>query len=293
MCLFLSGYDPTQEHSGAALESSIPVDHGDEESNSTSEETASDDTIDQSGHIHPAEMPTAEVITVTDDSDSSVNAPILNNYPVTLLTSSVSVTLSPSSGEFESSSPEVSTFIHESNASSGAEPLEDIQGKLEQEGLGENPEISLSKTQNITDNDLEERERGSDQTSESGEGSGEPLGQNPERKSELLLTNPTLSTNHTSEGLDGETGTGAPSPEVKVTLIPHLTLTPGWEPELFSSTPQESRSDREYSAEPPVTKESDEVSKETETLVDITTSSINGELKVILNQKHISVSSFL
>lgn len=255
---------------GATVDSSIPVDHGDEESNSTSEETAPDDTVDQSGHIHPAEMPTAEVITVTDDSDVSVDAPVLNNYPITL-TSSVSVTTSPSSVEVEASSPEVITFIPKSNASSGAEPVEDIQGKLEQEGLGGNPEVFLSKTQNITDRDFEGREKGN-QTSESDEESGESSGENPEIKPELLLTNPTLSTDHTSEGLDGET-----SSEVKVTLIPHATLTPGWEQSTSSSTPQESHSDREHSAEPPVTKESDSVFKEHETIAEITTSSINGE----------------
>lgn len=273
----MTGFDPTQDHSGATADSSIPVDRGDEESNSTSEDTAPD-TIDLSGHIRPSEIPTAEVITVPDDSDFSVDAPVLNSYPVTL-TSSVPVTMSPSSVEVEASSPEIFTFIPESNASSGAEPLEDIQGKLEQEGLGENPEVFLSKTQNITDSDLEVREKGNNQTSESYEESGGSSGDIAEMKPELLLTSPTLSTD-----------TGAPSSGVKVTLIPRVTVTPGWEQSTSPSTPQESRSDREHRAEPPVTKEPDDSSKERKTIVGITSSSINGEL-LTSNQKHMSVNT--
>ncbi|XP_071325799.1 brevican core protein isoform X2 [Trachinotus anak] len=239
-----SSYDPTQEHTGATIESSIPFDSDDEEYNSTTEEAATHDPTEQSGRIHPAEIPTAEVVTVTDGSGSSGDAPVLNNDPVTLLTSAVSVTLSPPSMEVEASSPEIITFIPESNASSGAEPLEDSQEKNEQEGLGE---VFLSTTQNISDNDPEGREQ------DIGEGS-----------------------DHTSEGTAGETGTGAPPPsDVKITLIPHLTLTPGWEPESSSSTPQESRSDGEYSAETPVTEESDDVSKQQEATVEIATSSIS------------------
>ncbi|XP_022617739.1 brevican core protein-like [Seriola dumerili] len=265
-----SGHDPTQEHSGVMIESSTPVDHSEEEYNSTSEEAATDDPTEQSGHIHPAEIPTVEIITVTDDSGSSVDAPVLNNDPVTLLTSPVPVTLSPPSAEVEASSPEIITFIPESNASSGAEPLEDFQDKTEQEGLGQSPEVFLSTTENITDSDLEGREQ------DDSDGSGESSGESSEVKPELLLTNPTVSTDRTSEATEGEAGTGAPPPsDVKITLIPHLTLTPGWEPEPSSSTLQESRSDREYSAETPVAEESDDDSKQEEVAVEITTSSVN------------------
>ncbi|GLD53245.1 brevican core protein-like protein, partial [Lates japonicus] len=261
-----SSYDPTQEHSGVTIESSIPVEHGDEEYNSTSEEAAPDDPTEQSGHIHPAEIPTAEVVTVTDDSGSSVDGLVLNNDPVTLSTSLVSVTLSPPAVEVEASSPEIITFTPDSNASSGAEPLEDIQEKNEQEGLGESPEVFLTTTENITDGVPESGGH------DAREGSGESSGEIPEMKPELLLTNPTVSTDHASEGTDSEAGTGAPPPsDVKITLIPHLTLTPGWEPEPSSPTPQESRSDREYSAEPPVAEGSNDVS--TEQVVEITTSS--------------------
>ncbi|KAM8735488.1 brevican core protein isoform 3-T3 [Acanthopagrus schlegelii] len=252
-------YDPTPEHLGVTVESSTPADHEDEEPHSTSEEEAEPE---HSGHIHPAET-SAEVFTVADDSG------VLNSDPVTLLTSSVSVTLSPPSAEVEASSPEIITFIPESNASSEAGPVEDIQDKQEQEGLGESPEVFLSTTQNITDGDPEEREQ------DGREGSGESSGESPEVRRGLLLT--TLSTDHTSsEGADGEAGTDTPpESEVKITLIPHLTLTPGWEPEPSSSAPQESRSDREYSAEPPVTKESDDVTKEREVVTEITSSSVD------------------
>ncbi|XP_019120249.2 brevican core protein isoform X3 [Larimichthys crocea] len=265
-----SGSDPIQEHLGVA-ETSIPIGHVDEESNSTSEEAEPDDPTEQSGHIHPAETPTAEVTTVTDDSGSSVAVTILNSDPVTLLTSLASVTLSPPSVEVEASSPEIITFIPESNASSGAESLEDYQDKLEQEGLGENPEVFLSTTQNITDSGPEGKEQ------EAREGSGESSGESPEVKSGLLLTNPTLSTDHTSEETD-DGGTDIPTAsDVKITLVPHLTHTPSWEPEPSSSTLQESRSDREYSVEVPVTEEvTDEVSKEHEVVAEagITTRSI-------------------
>lgn len=258
----------------------MPVDRGDDGSNSTSEEAAPDDPTDQSGHMDSAEIPTAEAFTVTDDSGSSVDAPVLNNDPVTLLTSPASLTLSASSVEVEANSPEIITFIPESNASSEAEPLEDSQDKLEQEGLGESPDVFLNTDQNITEgSERDVTEENSDS------GSGES-GENPEVKPELFLTNPTLSTDRTVEGIDGERGTDAPLPtDVKITLIPHLTLTSGWEAEPSASTLQESRSDREYSAEPPVTEENDDVSKEQEAVAEITTSSINGEFKVILHQK--------
>lgn len=223
--------------------------------------------MDPSGHVRPAETPTAEVIAVTDDPDdpddpdSSAAAP----EHVTL-TSSVSVTASPSPVEGEASSPEIITFIPKSNASSGAEPLDDIQGKHEQEGLGENPEVLLSKTPNITDGDVEQGgEGGNNQTSGSDEESGESSGETAEIKPELLA--PTSSSDQTPEA-------GASPSEGNV---PHVTPTPGWEQSTPPSTPQESRSDREHSAEPPVTKEPDHVSEEHGATAEISTSSINGE----------------
>ncbi|KAM7382877.1 hypothetical protein PAMP_002574 [Pampus punctatissimus] len=257
-----SNHDPTEEHSDVTTESFMPVDRSDEESNSTSEK---DDPTGQSGHIDSAEIPT-EVFTVTDDSGSS--------DLFTFLKSPASVTLPPPSVEVEASSPEIITFIPESNTSSEAEALEDTQDKLEQKGLGENADAFLSTDQNITDSDQEGSERDiREENTDSDEGSGES-GESPEVKPELFLTNPTLSTDHTSVGSNSEHGTDAPPPsDVKITLIPHLTLTPGWEPDASSSTPQESRSDREYSAEPPVAEESDDVSKEQEVETETTSSS--------------------
>lgn len=196
-----------------------------------------------------SEIPTADVLTVTYDHDSS--------DAVSLLASSESVTLSPPAVEVEASSPEILAFI--SNCSSGAEQLEDMQDKLERDGLGENPEILLCASQNITDDhdDLEEGEQ------DAGEGSGEASG-------EEVKPNPTLSS---SDGEDG--GDSSLESDVKITLIPQLTLTPGWEPEPSTSTPQESRSDREYSAEPPVHQDSDDVTNEQ----DIHTEDTTGEFK--------------
>ncbi|XP_035464940.1 brevican core protein isoform X1 [Scophthalmus maximus] len=248
-----SSYDPPQEQSGIMIESSIPVDRGGEENKSAPDEA---DPIEQSGNIHLTEITAAELITVTDDS--TVDSPVLNNNPMTLLTPG---TLSPPSMEVISSSPEIITSMPKCNASSGA----DIQEHTEEEGLEESQEAFFSTTQNITYSDPERRERGAR------DGSDESSGESPVLKPELLLTNPTVSADHTSEGTDGEAGTGAPPhSNVKITLILHRTLTPGWEPEPSSSTLQESRSDREYSAETPVAQETDEV------MAVITTRSING-----------------
>ncbi|XP_029359711.1 brevican core protein [Echeneis naucrates] len=248
--------DPSYEHTpdGSMVTTEpTPVDRSDEEA-------SMHDPEEQSGDIHPAETPTAEVITVTDDLGSSGEAPVL----VFLLASQVFETSSPPSVDVEASSPEVVTFIPESNTSSGADALEDVQEKHKQEGLGE---VFFTTTQNIVEGDPEGTEQ------DDSEGSGESSGGDSEGKPDLLLTIPT---DHTTEGPDGETGTGAPPPsEVKITLIPHLGLTPGWDPEPSTSTPQESRSDREYSAETPAAEESDDVSTEQEVLVEVTTRTVN------------------
>ncbi len=253
------------------VESSILVDHGDQESNSTSEEAEPGDADEQSGHSHPAEVPTEDIVTVSEHSGDS------SDPGATSLTSPITVTLSAPSMEAEANSPEILTFTHKNNAPSGAETPENIQDKAELEGSGE---VFHSTAPNVTESDGEEMEQ------EAREGSGESSGERPEVKSGLLLTNPTPSTDHNSEGLGGDAGTDEPRPsDVKITLIPRLTLTPSWEPEPSSSSPQESRSDREYSAEPPVTEQSDDASTEHEVVSVIPTSSINGQSNDI--QKHI------
>ncbi|KAM9309964.1 brevican core protein [Pholidichthys leucotaenia] len=222
------------------LETSTQDHRDDDDFNSASEGAATDDPTEQGGHIHPSEISAAEVITVGSDSSLDVL--------VTLLAPPFSVTLPPASVEVEASSPEIITLIPESNVSSGIEPLEEIQHKVEQEGLGESPVVFLSTTY-ITN---------------TREGSGEPSGENPHVKPNLLLTNPTVSAEQTSEETDdNEAGTNVPPPpETEITVIPHLILTPNWEPVSSPATPQESRSDREYSAEPPVTVEYDGESNE-------------------------------
>ncbi|KAM6935616.1 brevican core protein [Lycodopsis pacificus] len=154
-------------------------------------------THDEETDIHAAttSLPSFENELVT------VTGPVLSTDPVTWSASTVSVTLSPTSADAEATSPEIITFVPESNTSSGAEPLEDVQDRLEQEVLGEGPEVFLSTTQNITDSDPLGVEQ------DGGEESGDSSGESPEVKPELLSTNPSLSTDHT----DGEDATDAPS----------------------------------------------------------------------------------
>ncbi|XP_017284056.1 brevican core protein [Kryptolebias marmoratus] len=244
-----SSFDHTHEHSGA--ESAIPVNPGDEEFNHTS-----DDLSEQSGHVDPAELPTAEVVQVTDDINSSTYESDLKSHLFTSLASPVSVTVSPFSVEIEASSEAV-TFQHESNISSDAEPLEEFQDRIDQEELEESPAVFLSTAQNFTDENSEEGE--GDFREEADDSSGET----PHRKPELLLTNPTLSVDHTSDGIIDEAGTNAPpQSKIKITLVPRLTFTPSWKPEPSTQTLEESLSDREYSAELPVSEKSDKISKE-------------------------------
>ncbi|KAM6995259.1 brevican core protein [Tautogolabrus adspersus] len=191
---------------------------------------------EEPGTDHAAETHPAELHTVTYDSHSS--------DLLTLLTSSVSVTLTPPPVEVEASSSEIITFI--SNCSSGANGLEDGQDEL-----GENPEKLLCTSHNTTDIEHEEREK--DVPEESAESSGE----GGDVKPYLTL----------SKRVDGDD----PESDVKIKLIPLLALTPAWEPQ--TSTPQESRSDHEYSAEMPVNQDSDVVSKEQDVEVEDTTSS--------------------
>lgn len=226
---FLSG---TQEHLGVTVKPPLPDDHGDEDSSRASEGAEPVNPVEQSGRTHPAEV-------ISD-------VPALNRGPVT---SSGSVTLSTPSVEVEASSPEIITLIPESIALSGAVPLEDIQDKLEREGLVEKPTVLLSTAQTVTHSDLERREQGAREAS-SGESSGEGL-----------------SVDHNEAGTDA-----APPSNVKITLIPPQTLTINWEPEPSAPAPQESRSDQEYSAEPPVTQEPEEQEGATEST---TTGSVN------------------
>lgn len=233
----------TQQNLDVTPELSI-LDHSHTESIIVSEETKPDDTAKQSGH-------TVDVITGTHLSGSSTAVPDLNSVPVMLSASSMSITMPMPSVVVEASSPEIITVIPESRISSGATPLEDLQ-----EGLREKAKIFFSTNQNITYSDVEQKEL------HAREGSGESSG---DERPELASLN--LSTDHSVSDTDA-----ALPPDMKITSIPHHILTSGWEPESSSSAPLECHSDREYSAEPPITEESKE----------IPSSSINGEFNGIL-----------
>ncbi|CAG6014407.1 unnamed protein product [Menidia menidia] len=248
-----SSYNPTQQHFGVTIEPSFSVDHSGEELKTTA---APDNQTELSGQVHLVGATAAEV--VTGDTYTFVDAPVLKKTHITLLAAPVSVTPSSPSVENETFTLGTAASSPEGHVLFDAEPHEG-RDEPDRDGLRENPIVFLSTAQNITDNDPEEI-------------SDEFSGEHPGMKSELDLTNTTLSVEHTSERVTDESGTDAPPPsEIKITLLPHLTLTPGWEPEPSFSTPQESRSDREYSAMPPVKEESDDTSKEQDT----TTSNIN------------------
>lgn len=231
-------------------------DDDNDESNRSPEEEEPDRPDEHSGHIPPA-----EVSGVSDESGSSVDIPAVDGDPVTLLTPSVSVTLSTPSVEVEASSAEIITFIPETSASSGAITPEYVREEIE-----EKSSILLSTRQNMTHSDMDQREHGAS------EGSGGSSGESQE------VTAMTLSTDLNEGSTDQD-----PSSDLRITLIPHQTLTPNWEPEHFSSSPsssyssssapQESHPDQESGAEPPVTEESDSVSVEKH--AEITTRSIH------------------
>ncbi|MEQ2164577.1 hypothetical protein GOODEAATRI_008012, partial [Goodea atripinnis] len=229
----------------------------DEDINSNSNTTEPDDYTEQSGHIHPAVFQNVEVPLVSDKTYSSVDSMVLQNNPLTLLTS-VSVTQLPLSVKVEISSSEIVTFHPDVPTLSEVEPVEEIQDKIDQDTLEENPEVFLNTVPNITEYNPDEtggdRREGADESSE----------ETPHINPDLTVTSPTLSADHSADGNIGEGGSEAPPlSEIKITLIPHLSLTPRWEPEPSTPTAQESRSDREHSAEPPVNEKS-EIFKEQE-----------------------------
>ncbi|XP_013880022.1 brevican core protein [Austrofundulus limnaeus] len=213
----------------------------------------SDDLTEQSGHTDLVEIPSTEVVQVTNDLNSSTS--VLKTNLFTLLVSPTSATMSSSPMMTEANTSEAGTFLHESNISSEDEPLEEIQDKTDREQSEENPAVFLGTAQNFTDDASGE----GDSIEEADESSGET----PDGKPELFLTNPTLSADHTSVGIIDEAGTSAPpESKIKITLVPHLTFTPSWELEPSTKTPEESLSDREFSAELPVSEKTDESSEE-------------------------------
>ncbi|MEQ2199984.1 hypothetical protein XENOCAPTIV_018976, partial [Xenoophorus captivus] len=229
----------------------------DEDINCNSNTTEPDDYTEQSGHIHPAVFQNVEVPLVSDKTYSSVDSMVLQNNPLTLLTS-VSVTQLPLSVKVEISSSEIVIFHPDVPTLSEVEPVEEIQDKIDQDTLEENPEVFLNTVPNITEYNPDEtggdRREGADESSE----------ETPHINPDLTVTRPTLSADHSADGNVAEGGSEAPPlSEIKITLIPHLSLTPRWEPEPSTPTAQESRSDREHSAEPLVNEKS-EIFKEQE-----------------------------
>lgn len=232
-------------------------DHDENDESSRSPEEEEPDRPDE----HSGNIPPAEVSGVSDESGSSIDIPAVDGDPVTLLTPSVSVTPSTPSVEVEASSAEIVTFIPETSALPGAVIPEDAREELE-----EKSRILLGTSQNMTHSDINQREH------DASEGSGGSSGESQE------VTAVTLSTDRNEGGADQD-----PSLDLKITLIPHQTHTPNWEPEHSSSSPsssyssssasQESHPDQESGAEPPVTEESDSVSREKH--AEITTRSIH------------------
>uniref|UniRef100_A0A8C6LSN7 Brevican n=1 Tax=Nothobranchius furzeri TaxID=105023 RepID=A0A8C6LSN7_NOTFU len=224
-------------------ESVIPVNHGDEDFSGASEEAAPDDAAELSGFMHPAEIPTSEAVQITDDS--SIDALVIQNTTFSSQPSPDSVTLRPSSAEFHVSHPETATFHPDNNSSSAVEPLEEMQKKIDQDGL------VFSTVQSVVDHDPA---GGRGSREEFDESSGET----PHMTPEVLMVDPTVSAENTTD----ETGSNTPpQSEANVTLIPQMTLTPSWEPFPLIPTSQESRSDWEYSAEAPVNEKPEEISK--------------------------------
>uniref|UniRef100_A0A8C7PQT2 Brevican n=1 Tax=Oncorhynchus mykiss TaxID=8022 RepID=A0A8C7PQT2_ONCMY len=141
-------FDPTQEQSGVTSPDSSTLDeHVEQEAGGTV------DSLPEvsMGSTDLGSVPTDKVLTVTYDTGSSEASGIHEGMlDVTLLTSPKPITYSPltqQSVEAEASSPgDFITFIPESSVPSGFNPLEEGLEKVEQEGLGEIPEVVETTT---------------------------------------------------------------------------------------------------------------------------------------------------
>ncbi|XP_070996560.1 aggrecan core protein-like [Oncorhynchus clarkii lewisi] len=141
-------FDPTQEQSGVTSPDSSTLDeHVEQEAGGTV------DSLPEvsMGSTDLGSVPTDKVLTVTYDTGSSEASGVHEGMlDVTLLTSPKPITYSPptqQSVEAEASSPgDFITFIPESSVPSGFNPLEEGLEKVEQEGLGEIPEVVETTT---------------------------------------------------------------------------------------------------------------------------------------------------
>lgn len=203
-CLVLLLLSGAQQHPGLTTASAFPE--------KPSEEPEPGDPAEQSGLA--AEDP--------DPSGSASAASSLQDLTL-LMKTSVSVTLPPRSVEAGTRSPEDITFTAGGNPS-----VQDIQG-----GSGEEPNVLVSITLNMTHSDVEHR---------SPEGSGGSSGGGwPEP------TDPTP-----------PTGKDEAEETVKVTLSPRQTFTDSWTPESSSPAAQEVSTDGESSSSVAVTEEQEE-----------------------------------
>ncbi|XP_062321457.1 brevican core protein [Osmerus eperlanus] len=141
-------YIPTQKPSGLSItNSSTPVDHEEQEAGGTSVESLPE-APNRSADL--TLVTTDNIITVTSEPGSSEEDIHRDNYPVTLLTSPIRMTLSPPVVEVEASSTgEVITFIPKASVPSGFDTLEENLDKVEQEGVGESPQMLITKTPDI------------------------------------------------------------------------------------------------------------------------------------------------
>ncbi|XP_036801762.1 brevican core protein isoform X1 [Oncorhynchus mykiss] len=147
-------YDPTQEQSGVTSpDSSTLDDHVEQEAGGTVDSLpdVSNGSTDQDEHTDLGSVPTDKVLTVIYDTDSSETSGVHKvMLDITLLTSPIPITYSPPtqrSVEAGASSPgDFITVIPESSVPSGFEPLEEGLEKVEQEGLGEIPEVVETTT---------------------------------------------------------------------------------------------------------------------------------------------------
>ncbi|XP_031645460.1 aggrecan core protein [Oncorhynchus kisutch] len=139
-------FDPTQEQSGVMSPDSSTLDeHVEQEAGGTV------DSLQEvsMGSTDLGSVPTDKVLTVTYDTGSSEASGVHEGMlDVTLLTSPKPITYSPpTQRSVEGSSPgDFITFIPETSVPSGFDPLEEGLEKVEQEGLGEIPEVVETTT---------------------------------------------------------------------------------------------------------------------------------------------------
>jgi len=223
-------------YSWAAAHGPTPETPTASDSSGASEEPATENPTDRSGHVHPAGPSAVEVtvevtaeVTVEVTGDSRVNAVVPSSDPVTSSTPLASGAPTPTAdaGPPEIVSGELGTGGRRGGGGGGGGGHTD----------GEDPAVTEQ---------------------DGGEGSASGESPDPDR---------TLSSD----------ATDTPS-EVKITLIPHRTLTPGWGAEPPASPPQESRSQLEYSAQPPDATE--DATEKREVVTQISSVSSNGPYDV-------------